>query len=85
MKLLLRLGNKQTKVVDHVTKAEEFADLRRVFSPSADEQAMECPNATIKPRYWLIHSEELKKPIRCVGFEVVQEENKTSVDRNGEI
>lgn len=72
MKLLLRLGNGQTKIIDNITSAEEFADYHRVFTPNEKEQAMVCPGATFKPRYWLIHSSDLKKPVRAVGFEVVK-------------
>lgn len=70
MKLLLRLGNNRTKILDNVTRAEQFADFHRVFEPDGNGE-MQCPGATVTSRYWLIHSSDLKKPVRVTGFEVV--------------
>ena len=70
MKLLLRLGNGQVKVLDNITRAEQFADWHNVFEMDENGE-MKSPGATVKPRYWLIHSGDLKEPVRCVGFEVI--------------
>lgn len=79
MKLLLRLGNNQTKVIDNVTRAEQFADFHQVFEMQANGE-MSTPMATVTPRYWLIHSSDLKRPARCTGFEIVQ--NGTGKEKN---
>lgn len=70
MKLLLRLGNGKAKAIDNVTHAEQFADFHQVFEMQANGE-MSTPTATVTPRYWLIHSSDLKKPVRAIGFEVV--------------
>ena len=72
MKLLLNLGNGQTRPLDNITRAEQFADFHQVFEMQESGE-MSTPMANVTPRYWLIHSSDLKKPVRCVGFEVIQE------------
>lgn len=72
MKLLLRFGNGKAKIIDNVTRAEQFADLHQVFEMQENGE-MSTPMATVTPRFWLIHSSDLKKPVRAIGFEVVED------------
>jgi hypothetical protein len=70
IRLLLRLGNGQTKTVD-ATRVEHFSDVHRAFEPGGEPGFMKQVENTIKTRYFLVHGEGLKKPIRAAAFEVI--------------
>jgi len=70
IKLLLRLGNGQTKTVD-ATRIEHFCDVYRVFEPDGEPGFMKEVRNNIKTRYFLVHGEGLRKPVRAVAFEVI--------------
>lgn len=72
IKLLLRLGNGQTKTVD-ATRIEQFADIHRAFEPDDSEpgDSVKQVENTIKTRYYLVHGEGLNKPVRAAAFEVI--------------
>lgn len=73
MKLLLKLGRgNQTKTVE-ATRIEQCAEVRRVFIPSDGQGIVEQKSAEVKSLYFLVYGEGLKRSVRAVGFEVIEE------------